>query len=62
MMAIFTYGFSIAEEKFESAGIRLVTLANYDQLIREAISSETLGDSDVASLEEWRRDPENWKK
>jgi len=60
MVAIFTYGFRIAEENFEKAGIRLVCLGNYHDLVQQGISSGYIDSAHSDSLKEWRENPESW--
>lgn len=60
MLAIFTYGFQLADDNFENAGIRLHCLSNYQIMLEKAIELGYINQSDVASLEEWRTDPGNW--
>ena len=60
MVAIFTYGFRIAEENFEKAGIRLVCLGNYHDLVQQGISSGYIDSAHSDSLKEWRENPEGW--
>ena len=36
MVASFTYGFPVAEQAFEEAGVKLITLSNYEAVIEEA--------------------------
>ncbi len=60
MVAIFTYGFSFAEEKFNQANCRLLTLSNYDALLEQAIESGYIGSENLEILKSWRQDPENW--
>ena len=60
MVAMFTYGFPIAEERFEEAGIRLTTLSNYEALLEVALETGFIGKNDVATLQQWRKDPSNW--
>lgn len=62
MVAIFNYGFKISEQNFKEAKINLYTLSNYDVLIKTALESEYVKESDVETLENWRIDPENWRK
>ena len=62
MVAIFTYGFDIAAERFEAAGVPLVTLTDYGALIEEASNAGIIKPSDAEVLKEWRRDPANWKR
>jgi orotate phosphoribosyltransferase len=61
MVAIFTYGFKLADDNFEEYGVTLKTLSNYKFLIDEALKQDYIVQSDVESLKEWRRDPANWK-
>ncbi len=60
MVALFTYGFPIAEENFRQAGVKLVTLSNYNAMIEAALETDYIKESDVKTLQEWRRDPANW--
>lgn len=62
MLAIFTYGFPVAEEAFEKANVKLTTLSNYQDMIGAAVESGYVTKTDVAALQEWRTDPANWKK
>ncbi|MDE6288576.1 MAG: orotate phosphoribosyltransferase [Muribaculaceae bacterium] len=60
MVALFTYGFPVAEENFRKAGVKLLTLSNYNAMIESALATEYIHSSDVATLQEWRQDPANW--
>lgn len=62
MLAIFTYGFPQAEEAFCAAGVTLTTLSNYQDMIGAAVESGYVRDTDISALQEWRRDPANWKQ
>lgn len=62
MVAIFTYGFSLAAERFEEEGVRLVTLSDYGSLISEAIESGHIHPSDEEVLKEWRLNPSGWRQ
>ena len=62
MVAIFTYGFDLAAERFKEAGVPLVTLSNYGALIEEATAEGIVGQSQTELLQEWRRDPANWNR
>ena len=61
MLAVFTYGFPVAEEQFIQAGVRLITLSHYNAVIEEALRINYITDEDVAILQEWRKDPGNWR-
>jgi orotate phosphoribosyltransferase len=60
MVAIFTYGFQIADDNFEKAGVPLVTLSEYKYLIDEAVKQNYIPATTVDSLKKWRRNPEKW--
>ncbi len=60
MMAIFTYGFKVADENFSAANLKLETLSHYKYLIEEAVNQSYIKPEDVESLKKWRRNPENW--
>lgn len=60
MVAIFTYGFKLADDNFEEYGVELKTLSNYKFLIDEALEQKYIAQSDVESLKEWRQNPEKW--
>lgn len=62
MLAIFTYGFPVAQEAFEKAHVTLTTLSNYQDMIGAAVESGYVTKDDIAALQEWRTDPANWKK
>lgn len=62
MVAIFTYGFKVAEDNFKNADCKLVTLSNYEVLIKQALESGYITEKDVDSLKKWRKDPANWGK
>ncbi|MDR1557490.1 MAG: orotate phosphoribosyltransferase [Tannerellaceae bacterium] len=60
MVAIFTHGFPIADKHFKDANVKLTTLSNYDAVIEEAVRTDYISRSDIATLQEWRKDPANW--
>ena len=60
MVASFTYGFPVAEEAFREAGVKLVTLSNYQAVVEEAAETGYIKDADKAVLAEWRKDPSVW--
>lgn len=60
MVAIFTYGFPVAEESFRKAGVTLHTLSNYNSMLDAALASGYIKAEDLETLKEWRKDPANW--
>jgi len=62
MLAIFTYNFPLAAQNFEDANIELTTLSNYNILLKLAYDSGEITDSQLESLNNWRKSPETWGK
>ena len=62
MVASYTYGFPVAEEAFKEANVRLVTLTDYQNVVEKALEIGYIAKEDVPMLDEWRRDPANWRK
>ena len=60
MVAIFTYGFPLADENFQRAGITLHCLSNYSALTEAAVTNGYIQESAMAALAEWRKSPETW--
>ncbi|MDE6197606.1 MAG: orotate phosphoribosyltransferase [Muribaculaceae bacterium] len=60
MVALFTYGFPVAEENFAAEGVRLVTLSDYNSLLEVALDTKYISESDFVTLQQWRQDPANW--
>ncbi len=60
MMAIFTYGFPIADENFEKANVTLTTLSNYDILLEQAAKESYITDSELELVQNWRKTPDQW--
>ena len=62
MVAIFSYGFDIANENFKNKNIDLATLSNYENLLEQALESNYISEKELITLQEWRKDPSNWKQ
>lgn len=60
VVAIFTYGLDVAEEAFVEAGVPLETLSSFPVLIQVAADEGDMTEEDLASLQEWYRDPSGW--
>lgn len=60
LVAIFTYGFEVAQRNFKAADCPFVTLTDYDHLINQALKLEYISDADVKSLKEWKSSPDTW--
>jgi len=62
MVASFTYGFPVAEEAFREAGVKLVTISDYNAVLEQAAETGYIKDEDKAVLAEWRKNPSIWKQ
>lgn len=62
MLAIFTYGFPVADQNFEDANIELHTLSNYSIMLEEAAASGYISEDDISTLSEWRESPSTWRQ
>ncbi len=60
MQAIFTYGFKLADENFKQNDLQLITLCNYASLLEVANTKGYVTDKQMATLSEWRLQPEQW--
>ncbi|SDW95341.1 orotate phosphoribosyltransferase [Aequorivita viscosa] len=60
MVAVFSYGFQVAEDNFKKANITLNTLSNYEMLLKEAEKSRYINESEAMLLSEWRNAPDTW--
>lgn len=60
MVAIFTYGFDLADKNFERAKMDLHTLSDYENLLLQAERSNYISSEETKLLSEWRKDPDTW--
>lgn len=62
MVASYTYGFPQAEEAFRQAGVRLITLSDYEHTTAIAAKTGYIKEEDLAVLAEWRHSPATWRQ
>lgn len=62
MVASYTYGFPVAAKAFDDAGVKLVTLTDYENVVNIAQETGYIQQEDIETLHIWRKDPANWKK
>ena len=60
MVALFTYGFPLAEENFVKEGVKLITLSDYNAMLDVALKTNYISEKDLGTLRRWREDPANW--
>ncbi|MEM1340101.1 MAG: orotate phosphoribosyltransferase [Bacteroidota bacterium] len=61
MIAVFTYGFSVAEENFAKNEVALHTLSDYTYLVQQAAKSDYLKKEQLQTLLAWKNAPDQWK-
>ncbi len=62
MVAIFSYGFEVADKNFKAAEVTLNTLSNYENLITLAEEQGYVSKEQVSTLQDWRTNPSEWNK
>ena len=60
MLANFSYEFPISVKRFRDAGVRMIPLCTYSTMLDAAQDAHYIRPEDMATLQEWRRDPANW--
>ncbi len=60
MVASFTYGFEVAEKAFAEADVELISLTNYEAVIRTALRQGGINAEDIPALNKWRSNPSQW--
>lgn len=62
MVAIFSYGFQLAEKNFKDADCELIILSDYSTIIDIALNENYIVNDDIEPLKEWRKAPEKWRQ
>ena len=62
MVSIFNYGFDIATRNFYDANTSLISLCDYNSLLKFALDEQYISEEQIVSLKAWRVDPASWKK
>jgi orotate phosphoribosyltransferase len=62
MLAIFNYGFKQTDELFVKQKVDLVTLCDYDHLIKKAVELNYVNSNHLETLMNWRLNPSKWGK
>jgi orotate phosphoribosyltransferase len=60
LVALFTYGFDSAMQRFSDAGIPVVTLSNFEVLCEVAAQEGYISAEDLAHVKQFARDPQSW--
>ena len=62
MVAIFTYGFDIAESNFSKSNVELTTLSSYEYLLEQALDTHYISTKELKTLQDWRSNPSEWNQ
>jgi len=62
MVAIFSYEFDVAKENFEKGNITLTTLSSYTHLLQQASDTQYITEEELNTLQDWRKNPGEWKQ
>jgi orotate phosphoribosyltransferase len=62
MVAIFTYGFATAANRFTEKNCAIKTLSNYDALLDQAVNSGAITPNQQETLSSWKSNPEEWSE
>jgi len=62
MVAIFSYGFELAEENFKDANVNLTTLSDYNHLLELALDNNYISEKELETLKNWRTNPSTWNQ
>ncbi|MDO5665151.1 MAG: orotate phosphoribosyltransferase [Bacteroidia bacterium] len=60
MVAIFTYDFPKAKTAMKESRVELTTLTTYDAILDEALRIDYIAESELKTLQDWRKNPEGW--
>ncbi len=60
MLSIFTYGFELSAANMHEARVELTSLCNYDAILDEALATDYIDESELKTLQDWRKKPEAW--
>ena len=61
MLALFSYGFNVAKENFETEKVQLNILSDYDHLLVFANEQNAITNEQRIALSSWRENPAQWK-
>jgi len=60
MVAIFSYGFKLADDNFEEANVNLTTLSDYTHLLEQSLDNSYISEKELELLTQWRENPSEW--
>lgn len=60
LCSVFNYGFDIAQKLFDDAGIKTLSMSNYNALLELSLDKKTISESELEILKKWRENPAEW--
>ena len=60
MLAIFTYGFQESTKAFNDEDCKLITLSDFEHLLKGIKNDKSFSLEDQLILDDWRKNPHNW--
>jgi orotate phosphoribosyltransferase len=60
MIAIFSYGFGIANDNFKKENVTLHTLSNYENVLQQAMDTNYISENELKTLSDWNANPSEW--
>ena len=61
-LAIISYGFPEAVERFEKAGVRLHVATTFEAVLESALESKMIDEAGVTVVRDWLKEPHSWAK
>ena len=58
--ALFTYGFPESRQRFEMAGIPLLTVSDYERILHVSRQRGAINDAESITLSTWHQNPRAW--
>lgn len=62
VLALFTYGFEVANRAFRDAGVPFHTISSFDVLAEVAVTHGYLNEDRLVAVKSFAADPSGWKK
>jgi orotate phosphoribosyltransferase len=62
MLAVFTYGFHVADQNFRDKEVTLHTLSDYEYLMEQALATQYINEVQLNMLLDWRKRPAEWNR
>ena len=60
-VSIFSYGFDESQAAFDNVNVPYYSLANFNDLVKEAVAEGYIEENDLADVLKWRESPRTWR-